>query len=635
MKRYFTPQQIIYGCCIVLLSSCASYHLRQGNRLFNDMAYNSAISEYEKALSKKPFPAGEIGVAESYRLVNNTAKAEEAYSKVMELKEVQPIHKLRYAQLLMRNGKYPAAKMCLENYLKDMPNDNTAKDLLASCDKIDDLKKDSSKYTVESVKINTGQSNFCPTAYKDGIVFVSDRSGGEKYEWTGQSFLDLYYSKIDQNGDWSIPQPLKGDVNGKYHDGPAAFGNDTTMYFTRDNYLKKKIGKSEDEVVNLKIYQSTKHDTVWSHLKELPFNSSEYSTGHPTLSRDGNTMYFVSDMPGGLGGTDIWMTKKDSGGWGKPINLGPKINTPFDEMFPTMYHDSLLYFSSQGHTNMGGLDIFYAKKDGDNWGDAVNMGYPINSSHDDFGLLMNDEGKGGFFSSDRASTTQDIIYSFKVKVLRFTVDGTVVEKSTQQPLSGVTVELLNKKTGQKADTLTGDDGHFKFILEPETEYTVVGSKDNFYSNKETVSTVGKTESEDMTIKLKMELERIIINKPIVLENIYYDLDKWYIRKDAEAGLDKLVTIMMDNPSIRIELSSHTDSRAADHYNMVLSQKRAQSAVDYIVSKGISKDRIVAKGYGETQLVNRCKNGVKCSEEEHQQNRRTEFKVISIDKKTNL
>ncbi len=607
--------------------------------MFNSLAYTDAIVEYQKALGKKDFPEADIKLAESYRLTNNVQKAEDAYAKVVQMKECEPIHKLRYAQLLMRNGKYTQAATWYDNYLKDQPNDASAKKLRASCDSVTEYRKDSALYTINSIGVNTGQTNFSPQYFKDGLIFVSDRASGKSaksktYPWTGQPYLDLYYSKPDSKGNFSSPEPIKGDVNGIYHDGPCAFGGDTVMYFTRNNYSKKKVKKSDSDVVNLKMYKAVFKDSTWKKTEEFPYNSDNYSTGHPSLTKDGKTMYFVSDMPGGLGGTDIYMTKMDNGKWGTPVNLGPAVNTPYNDMFPTIYHDSILYFSSEGHTNLGGLDIFYSVNKNNQWTDAENMRYPINTSYDDFGVVMNDSASEGYFSSNRNSnnTTQDNIYGFTK--LFFTLEGIAVEKISQQPLSGVLVELTNETTGQKLQTITGDDGKFMFMLEQNSDFSVVGSRDNYFTNTEKVSTKGKNRSENMYVKLKLEMERIIVNKPIVLENIYYDLDKWAIRPDAAEGLNKLVTIMKENADIKIELSSHTDSRADDQYNMVLSQKRAEAAVSYLISHGITKNRMTAKGYGETMLVNRCKNGVDCTEEEHQQNRRTEFKVVGfVNEKT--
>ena len=618
----------------LLLSGCAGYHIRQGNRLYDDFAYSMAIKEFQKGLSKKEFPNARIKLAESYRKMNDLPHAEEAFAKAIQLPEAQPIHKMHYAQILMRNGKYDQAKIYLDQYLTAVPSDVSAGKLRSSCDSISKWLADSIKYTVQSSTLNNGQSNFSPVFYKEGVVFATDRdTKGKTYEWTGRPFLEMYYAQGSPDKGYSAPIRLTGDVNGIYHDGPAAFtSKGDTIYFTRNNYLKRKAKESSLEEINLKIYQASKKDTSWVNLKEFPFNSNEYSTGHPTLSNDGNTMYFVSDMPSGLGGSDIYMSQKINGEWNKPVNMGPSINTSYNEMFPVLWKDSVLYFSSEGHFNFGGLDIFQSVKRSGGWSMARNAGYPINTSYDDFGIAMNDSGTAGLLSSNRntANSTQDNIYSFTVNDIRFNLEGIAVEKATQKPLQDVKIELLNTQTNKKEIAMTAVDGKFKFKLDPESEFSIVGSKDTYFTNTEIVSTKGKKQSENMYVKLKMELERIIVNKPIVLENIYYDLDKFDIRADAADGLNNLVNILNDNPGISVELSSHTDSRADDRYNDVLSQKRAESAVNYIIAHGISSARITAKGYGERQLVNKCANDVSCTEEEHQQNRRTEFKVLKME-----
>jgi outer membrane protein OmpA-like peptidoglycan-associated protein len=344
-------------------------------------------------------------------------------------------------------------------------------------------------------------------------------------------------------------------------------------------------------------------------------------------------MYFASDRPGGMGGSDLYVVRKSNGAWGQPVNLGSGINTSGNEVFPYVWKDSALYFSSDGLHGMGGLDIFKSILVDTVVGVPVNMGYPLNTNYDDFGFIANNDVSEGYFSSNRdASNTEiDQIYRVVFQDIRFTLLGVAVSKNTQKPVEGVTVELKNRTNGRKETVMTGPDGSFKFKLDPRTDFSVMGSKDGYFTNTEDVTTVGKNQSEDMYVKLKLELEEIVVNKPIVLENIYYDLDKSEIRPDAKPGLDKLVAIMNENPDIRIELGSHTDSRADDAYNDRLSQKRAESAVKYIVSSGISRDRITAKGYGERQLVNGCKNGVQCTEQEHQANRRTEFKVVGFGK----
>ncbi len=617
----------------LLLSGCASYHLRQGNRLYKDLAYSMAIEEYQKGLSKKENAAARINLAESYRKMNNLPKAEEEYAKVVLTPEAEPIHKLRYGQLLMRSGKYVMARSYFDLYLQANPSDQSVARLRSSCDSITAWQKDSTKYTIQSSTLNTGQSNFSPVWYKDGIAFVSDRNSKAKtYEWTGTPFLEMYYSKGNLDKGFSSPSPLAG-INGIYHDGPATFNSKgDTIYFTRNNYMKKKVQKSSEDVVDLKIYSAVKKDTLWTSLTEFEYNSKEYSTGHPALNGDGSKMYFVSDMPGGQGGTDIYVVERMNNTWSKPVNLGPTINTPYNELFPMIWKDSVLYFSSEGHYNMGGLDVFASTKNQNTWSEPRNMGYPLNTSFDDFGIAMTDSGTAGILSSNRnaKNTMQDNLYTFTINDIRFTLEGLAIDKTSQEPVEGVSVELTNTLTGIKETIITGPDGKFFFKLNPESSYTVVGTKDGYFTNTEPISTVGKIRSESMFVKLKLELEKIIVNKPIVLKNIYYDLDKWDIRPDAAIELDTLVQVMNENPTISIELGSHTDSRADDKYNDILSQKRAEAVVAYVVSKGIAQTRITAKGYGETQLVNKCSNDVNCSEEDHQANRRTEFKVVAIE-----
>lgn len=606
--------------------------MRQGNRLYNTLAYSQAVTEYQKALSKKEFPGARVQLAKSYLKMNDLKNAQDAYAIAAKGGKLSADDQLEYARLLMREGQYDTAKTYFDRYIQSKPTDNTAKELRKGCDSIAAWKADSLKYTVESTKLNSGQTNFSPVYYKDGVVFVSDRNDkGAKYEWTGRPFLDMYYAKMDGDKGFGNAERLQGEVNGAFHDGPATFmAKGDTMYFTRNSYVKKKVKRSQDDVVMLKIYSAVKKDTVWKDLKEFEYNSKEYSTGHPTLSSDGQTMYFVSDMPGGAGGSDLYMTKMEGGKWSKPVNM-TALNTPYNESFPTLWNDTVLYFSSDGRMGMGGLDVYRSAKSGEGWSSPEHMSYPLNTSYDDFGIAMKKDGSVGLISSNRNPqiTTQDNIYAFTVNDMRFTLEGMAVNKATQEPVAGVLVELTNVKTGEKETATTDKDGKFKFKLNPNTDYTVVGSKDTYYTNTEKVSTVGKKQSESMFVKLKLEMEEIVVNKPIVLENIYYDLDKYNIRPDAAQGLDKLVKIMKDNPEIKIELSSHTDSRADDKYNMVLSQRRAESAVKYITDHGIAKDRITAHGYGESRLVNRCTNGVKCSEEEHQANRRTEFKVVAV------
>ena len=621
---------------LMLLSGCASYHMRQGNRLYSLMAYTSAVKEYEKALDSRHKRDAQRQLAAAYLKMNNIEKARSYYGAIVNDTAVKATaaERQQYADLLMRSGMYELATMVLQ---KQTDLDARGRMLLISCDSVQEWRMDSLRYDIRKSNVNSGgESNFSPTYYKDGIVFVSDRgkmNSRTVYEWTGRPFLDAYFAKTDKDGNLGSAEKIQGDINGIYHEGPMAINaKGDTLYLTRNNYVKKKVGKSSEQVVNFKIYQLYKKDTLWTGLKELSFNSSEFNCGHPALSGDGNTMYFSSDRPGGSGGSDLYVTTKVNGVWSDPKNLGTTVNTAGNESFPYLWNDSIFYFSSDGGYGLGGLDIYRCEMVNGQPSAPTNAGYPFNTNFDDFGIAINKLGTEGYLSSNRDSKNTEIdqIYQVTFNDVRFTLQGIAINKRTQLPVEGVVVELKNVTTGRKETVITGPDGKFKFKLNPRSDYTVSGSKDGYFTNTEEVTTVGKTKSEDMYVKLKLELEEIVVNKPIVLENIYYDLDKWDIRPDAAAGLDVLVQIMKETPAIRIELGSHTDSRADDVYNDELSQKRAETAANYIVAHGISRDRITAKGYGERQLVNGCGNDVKCTEEEHQANRRTEFKVVSID-----
>ncbi|MFN5844064.1 MAG: OmpA family protein, partial [Flavobacteriia bacterium] len=447
--------------------------------------------------------------------------------------------------------------------------------------------------------------------------------------WTGNSYLDLYTMKKDIEGNWMAPELLQGDINGQFHEGPATFSNDgNTVYFTRSNYYKKKMVINEDDENNLKIFKSTLIDGKWKNLEDFPYNSDDYSVGHPSLSDNGKIMFFVSDMPGGFGGTDIYKSTYENGTWSKPENLGNEINTEGNEMFPYVHADGTLYFSSDAHNSMGGLDVFITYYNGLRWAKPENLNYPLNSIKDDFGFSINSDNITGFVSSSR--TKSDKMYSFEKNPPTFNLYGIAREKGTQIAVPQVVVEVTNAKTGEVISMISDTKGNFKLKLASETTYNLYCTKFGCFSRTDKITTEGLKYSEDFFADF--EVEPIVIDKPIVLENIYYDFDKWAIRPDAAVELDKLVRILKDNPGIDIEMGSHTDSRGSDQYNLVLSDKRAHAAVQYLISQGIEPKRLTYRGYGETVHVNHCKNDIVCPEEEHQKNRRTEFKVIKVHSK---
>jgi peptidoglycan-associated lipoprotein len=639
---------------IVAFSSCSKYYMRRGDKSYSSMKYDNAINNYSKYLSKKSSNDVKIRLANSYRLNNDYNNAERLYSEIVKIKETEPINLFYYGKVLMNNGKYNDAKKWLSDYLAVKSDDLLAKNMLASCYSCDNFYEDTTLYTVELADIPNVTTAFGQVKYGKGIVFSADKetfSSSNENGWTGRSYLDLYYTMKDNNENWMQPLQLQGEINGLYNEGPATFSTDKNkVYFTRNNYInKKKLIKSSKDENNLKVFRAELINGKWTNREELAFNSIEYSCGHPALSPDGKTLYFVSDMPGGFGGLDIYKVtlvgevnpsqvadKRNAGQaicsevWSAPQNLGNKINTEGNEMFPYIHSDGTLYFSSDGINGLGGLDIFSSSFDGKNWQLPENLKYPVNSSKDDFSYVLNEDNKTGYLSSNRNEF--DKIYEFTKHDPSFILTGTVTVKGNGKPAVGAIVEIINQYAGKKENAITDENGKYSLKLKPESVCKIQASKEGFFkSGVIEISTVNKKISE--TFKADFQLEEIIIEKPIVLENIYYDLAKWDIRSDAALELDKFVTLLNDNPAISVELSSHTDSRADDRYNMVLSEKRAKAAVEYLISRGIDANRLKGKGYGETKLVNRCGNGVDCFEEEHQQNRRTEFKVLKVNEIT--
>ena len=624
---------ILISAIVPLVFGCNSPQYLEGNRFYNNLGFGKAIPLYEKALEQKNIPDAKIRLADAYRRVNNSVKSEYWYSQVVTMPQSKPIHKLFYAQALIKNGKCQEAIKWLDIYAKENPADSRAQAWKGSCQMQQSFKKDSLLYQVNKVQIQlTGFSDFSPVYYKDGIVFSSERNnpGPEKNSaWTNRPFLDLFYARIDQFNTVNDPQPLKGKINSKYNEGPITFNSEGTVaYFTRNNYENRKAKKDNDGIVNLKIYKASLVGEEWSHIESLSFNSDNFSNGHPTLSADGLTMIFISDRPNSLGGTDIYMSTLTGGSWSDPVSLGNVVNTPGDEMFAYLHNDTTLFFASDGHPGLGGLDIYYSIKRNNKWTEPVNAGYPVNSNRDDFGYISDAGGKLGYFSSNREGAGDlDNIYSFAKSAGKIVIDGLVVDKATQLPIEGASIEISVKDNSKKETLLTSSDGIFYYTSEPYLIYEISAEKNGYLIQSKEISTL-KSISGD-TLKIKFELELIEINRPIALENIYYDFDKWEIRADAAIELNKLADLMKDNPKIKIELSSHADSRGTFQYNQTLTQKRAESVVKYLISQDISAARMIPRGYGETKPVNSCVDGIKCSEEMHQQNRRTEFTIIEI------
>lgn len=632
----------------------AQYVLNEADKAFEQYNYDKAIDLYEQAYKKKATLHSAERLAVCYKFQRNYKQTESWYAIAAGMENSSAENTLEYAKALQTNSKYSEAKIQYNKYadLNKNINPSLKSIWLRSCDSAMHWMKEPKSVLINNEKSLNGPQSDWGAVQKNGItIFSSDRGAQREdeqtlskpflkfdgikapsktiYGWTGNHYLRLY----TKNGSDSIALfPINAGT--EYHVGPASFTqNGDEMYFTliripeKLDYTKVKILKGKQATVNIEIYSSKKESSgKWGTPVAFNYNkANQYSVGDPFISADGNSLYFSSNMPGGKGGTDLYLCQKtDSGNWGAPINLS-EVNTEGNERSPSVDSDNNFYFSSDGLVGMGGLDIFGTKLNSGKTSEPQNLGYPINSPQDDFTFNLNTP-TTGFLSSNRLDGLgEDDIYSFtKQIILAFKLTGTVYNKNTNQPLSNAVV-TLNKKDGSGLKVETDESGKFKFDLQKESDYLLTGEKTNFRSDVDSLTTIGLTASTE--IKKDLYLEAIEINKAIKLENIYYDFDKSNIRPDAAIELDKLVKILTDNPTIWIELGSHTDSRGNDAYNLALSQRRADAAVKYIINRGISKNRITAVGYGETRLVNECSNGVKCSAADHQLNRRTEFTIV--------
>jgi peptidoglycan-associated lipoprotein len=613
-----------------LAAGCSGYHLRKGDNYYDNLAYASAIKHYDKLYSKNKDCRVERNLADAYLRTGKISEAEQIYARIVTRKEPAAMDYLNYGRVLMGVDKHQEAIPWINKYLEYNNKDVVAQMMLAACKSVNERFRDTTLYDLTPILTEDFANTFSVVEYRDGIVFTADKEvfrPGRKSMWTGNSYVNLYYMEKDEQGNWLPAEVLKGDISGPFHDGPATFSKDgKTVYFTRSNYFRRQLKTGENNVSNLKIFKASLVDGKWKNLEEFPYNSDDYSVGHPSLSADGKTLYFVSDMPGGFGGTDLYKSELVNGKWSKPENLGSGLNTRGNEMFPYIHEDGSLYFSSDSHSSMGGLDVFISHLGaGGTWATPENLNYPVNSTRDDFAFTINKETSTGFVTSSRADA--DKIYSVRKNAPTFQLFGFARKKGTQIPVEGVTVEITDSETYEVIKMVSDKDGKFQMKLAPEKMYLLLCTKMGCFTRTDNITTKGLKYSENFYADF--EVEDIVIGKPIVLENIFYDFDKWNIRPDAALELDKLVKLLKDNPEIVIELGSHTDSRGADNYNMVLSDRRAMSAVFYLIKQGIDPFRLSWKGYGETQLVNHCGNNVPCTEAEHQQNRRTEFKVVKI------
>ncbi len=621
---------------ILLFTSCVSIHLRSANENYQQYAYATAAKDYEYVLSKKADNQSMINIADCYQQIGNAVKTEFWYRKIVKFPDAKPEWNLFFAEALMKNGKYAEAQVALTSYLDLNKSDYRAQRMLDACLNPSQFNFDTTLYSIAPLRMNTpGENYFSPTFYRSGIVFLSDKNykgaNHAKSDLTGKRYLDMFYVKKTDHGNWIDPEPIRGNVNGKFNEGPLVFSRDNnTMYFTRNNYMSNAVEKNKRNVNVLKIYKAEMMEGLWRIKGEMFFNSGDFSVGHPALSQDSQTMFFTSDMPWGYGKTDIYMVKSlGENNWSQPINLGANVNTEGNEMFPFLQNDSTLFFASDGLKGLGGLDIFISRKTNDQWGPPVNLGRPINSSMDDFSYIIDSSNVNGYFSSNRESV-EDKIFSFEKNAPKLQIELTVTDAASNLPIekARITVEQNGKR-----DTViaTNAKGKIRFKSNSNVSYTFKCDHQEYFLANAATSTNDKQFSE--LINLDVKLKKVKLNSPFIWDGIVFNRKDWQLKLTSSKALSELVLLLSENPRLQVEIASYTDSKGKDIDNLNLTQRRAELVVQYLTSQGIKADRLTAKGYGETKLLNKCVNGILCIEEEHDTNNRIEIIISSISKDT--
>ena len=622
-------------------------NLKQADALFRNFSYLDASKAYEECLANIKNPSAQTlkNAADSYYFISDSRNALKWYRKLYEAQgnNLTDIYYLRYIQSMKAVMDYDEADKITKEYLDKKGDKKEVNRYVAQKQYMDSLSKAKPLYSIKNLDINTSKSDFGATFFKDQVVFSSARDTtkfSEKlYSWNNQPFLSLYLAERNPaDGSLFNETVFMPNVMTKYHEATASFDSQgKTIYYSTNIVKKNKLVVDEAKVNNFQIIKGSIVDNKLENPEKVFFDNDDYSVGHPSLSEDGQWLFFASDMPGGFGETDLYVVKIAADGtMSSPLNLGPTINTIGNEVFP-FYQNGTLYFSSDGHYGWGDLDVYESKflPDG-NFTTPKNLGAPVNSNKDDFAFIINKADTYGYFSSNRAGGKgDDDIYSFvKGKpVCNQSISGMAIDRKSKKPLTDVTILAYNSFSEVLGETKTNYEGKYAIEVPCNKVVKMIAAKPNYSSDDKTVETTGQNGGEITNVNFELSnYDDLVVKKQGVekvdVNPIYFDYDKYDITPKAVEELTKVVFIMQKFPNIRIKIESHTDSRGKDSYNLKLSDNRAKSTRDYILSQGIDPARIEsAIGYGETRLINKCKNGVKCTEEEHLLNRRSDFIII--------
>jgi peptidoglycan-associated lipoprotein len=574
----------------------------KADKAFETGRYFEAIDLYKYAYAKARDKEKKAEIvfmtAECYRLIQDNRQAEIWFSKAIKRRYPNPIAILYLADAMRANGNYEEARVEYKNYLELVPDDNRANKGLESCELAIDWMENPTRYKVVNMYyFNSRQSDYGPAYAKDDysqVVFTSSREGatGNKISnVTGEYYSDIFKTRVDRKGNWSEPVPLGENVNTEFDEGAMASNEKcNTMYFT-------SFREDQDGNMVCKIFLSNKEGIDWGKSEALSIMADSITIGHPAISPDELTLLFSANMRGGKGKKDLWkVTRADKNAdWGTAVNMGEQINTEGDEVFPYIHSDGTLYFSSNGHPGMGGLDLFMATPQSDGSWTVENMKVPLNSPADDFGIIFEAEKERGYLSSNRpGGRGGDDIYQFSLPPIEFNLLGTVRNQKTENVIAGADITLIGSD-GTNLSKKTESDGTFTFKLTPNTDYRIVAKRGGFLNSKDKETTKGMTSSKEFRIDIFMSPDDSRIDLP----GIMYDFGKWNLRPESLVALEELVEILNDNPNITIEIGSHTDFRGSDQANTELSAKRAQSVVDFLVTYGVDQERLSSKGYGES------------------------------------
>ena len=623
MQKSYTA--LLFALSIATVMTAQNKRTKKADQLYDRLEYADASVAYERLVDKgraDDYVYTQLGNA--YYFMNASKDAEKYYAKALASKKDDAEIVYRYAQVLKRNGKVDQFKKWMHDFAQMNPNDTRAKAFMKDPDYLEELVDSEPRYMADNLTgVNSDYSDFGGFIRGDDFYFTSARNTKRQtYGWNDQPFLDIYQAKIIGHTIQDAA-PVKGDVNTRYHESTVSISPDgKRMYFDRNDYYHGKYKKAEDGINQIHIYYAEHVNGEWKDVQKVPFNDQNYSTGHPAVTPDGEWLYFSSNRAGEVEDSDLFRVaiNKD-GSFGEPERLPNHINTKGKEVFPFVDTEGTLYFSSDAHPGMGGLDVFYAKAQGNGFGQVINMGPGVNSSADDFAYHYNPETESGFVSSDRGSGTSDNIYRITpIEICESVLAIHIKDAETMDALANASVRLYDAENTLVARKMADANGYASFDIDCDVEYFVEASSDDHEDNAITYAAT----QEDF-VEQDLLLDRIIVDEKIVINPIHFDFDKSDIKPEAALELDRVVSVMKKHPTMEVKVEGHTDSQGNAKYNMGLSDRRVMATVDYIVTQGIDKARISGEGFGDTQPAIDC--GANCTQEDHAANRRSEFIII--------